>query len=59
MKTEDRHHFRLRLPAPLKAWVEREAEANYMSLNGQIVAMLIAQQQQVTTHRAGHKAKRT
>jgi hypothetical protein len=59
MKTDDRHQIRLRLPAPLKAWVEREAAANYTTMNGQVVAMLIAQQQQVTTHRAGHKGKRT
>ncbi|MBK4739221.1 Arc family DNA-binding protein [Noviherbaspirillum pedocola] len=35
----------LRLPADLKEWLRQRAEANYRSLNAEIVAILAAEKQ--------------
>jgi len=44
--------FRLRLPPPLKAWIEKEAEANYSTINAAITSMLLLHQRQVEKDRA-------
>jgi vancomycin resistance protein YoaR len=48
--------FRLRLPLPLKVWIEKEAEANYSTINAAITTMLVSYQRQVERDRAENKS---
>jgi hypothetical protein len=40
--SKDDPQFRLRLPADLKAWIEARANANYHSINLEVVLLLSA-----------------
>jgi hypothetical protein len=45
-------HFRLRIPAPLKVWINAEAEKHSGSINSEIVRALIGHRERVEKSRA-------
>jgi hypothetical protein len=58
LMSDERAHVRLRLPLPLKDWITQAAAENYTTLNGQIVAMLVAQQSQIVAKHGRPKVSR-